>query len=154
VQESVQDALLLILQRLGSYRGDSRFTTWAMSVATRLALSELRRARWKDVSLDQMAAAGRPEPPAPNRTPAGTDYDREQLVRVVHEAIDATLTERQRTAILAELAEAPPDVIAARLGTSRNALYKLVFDGRAKLKQAILKAGWSEEHVRDVLARR
>jgi len=63
-------------------------------------------------------------------------------------AIDTGLTPKQREAIQAELGGAPPEEIATRLGTNRNALYKLDYDARVRLKQAILAAGWSEAHVR------
>jgi len=58
VEDSVREALILITKRLQSYRGDSRFTTWALSIATHVTLSEMRRSRWSDVSLDQMVEAG------------------------------------------------------------------------------------------------
>ena len=54
VQETAQEAVLRILDRLDTFEGRSRFTTWAHKVAVRIALSELRRKQWQDVSLDQM----------------------------------------------------------------------------------------------------
>lgn len=33
--------------------GESRFTTWAQRISVRVALTELRRLRWRDVSLDE-----------------------------------------------------------------------------------------------------
>jgi len=41
-----------------SSRGGAGFLTWAMSVAIASAMSELRRRRWKDVSLDEVVAGG------------------------------------------------------------------------------------------------
>ncbi len=153
-EDSVQDALVLILDRLGSFRGDSKFTTWAMSVAMRVALSEVRRARWRDVSLDQMVEAGRLGVSASPETPASSSLERLQLLEAVRGAIDHGLTDRQREAILAELAGVPPGEIAARMGTNRNALYKLVYDARVRLKEALQRAGWTAEHVLDVLGGR
>ena len=146
IQDSAQEALLLVISRIETYRGESRFITWALSIGTRVILSEMRRARWRDVSLDQMSEAGRVP-----RAVGQTSPERVQLLEVVQTAIEQDLTPKQRAAIQAELAGAPPDEIAQRLGTNRNALYKLVYDGRARLKQAILRAGWSEAHVRSVL---
>ena len=152
VQDCAQEALLRIVDRLHTFRGDSRFTTWSLSIATRIALSEMRRARWRDVSLDEMSEAGRIVPPASAETPVNITFERARLMDTVHAAIEQSLTERQRAVIQAELAGAPPEEIALRLGTNRNALYKLVYDGRVRLKQAILRAGWTEEHVRSVLS--
>src|SRR5262249_38272344 len=56
LEDVAQDALVRILDRLPQFEGRSRFTTWAMSVAIRVAMSELRRRRWKDVSLDEAIA--------------------------------------------------------------------------------------------------
>ena len=58
LEDVVQDALVRILERLPQFEGRSRFLTWAMSVAIRVAMSELRRRRWKDVSLDEVVAGG------------------------------------------------------------------------------------------------
>lgn len=152
VQDSAQKALLLMQNRLQKYRGDGRFVTWALSIATRVALSEMRRAQWKDVSLDAMSPAGRLPAPASQDSPVNIVYERMRLMDVVRTAIGEKLTAKQRDAIQAELAGVPPEEIANRLGTNRNALYKLVYDGRARLKEAILAAGWSEEHVRSMLS--
>lgn len=148
LEDSTQEALILIAKRVQSYRGDSRFTSWALSIATRVTLSELRRAQWYDVSLDQMADAGQ-LPSSATETQSDPAYS--QLMGVVQSAIELALTEKQRQAIRAELSGAPTDEIAKRLGTSRNALYKVVYDARVRLRQAILGAGWTEAHVREVL---
>ena len=62
--QAADDALMAIMAKLHTYRGDSRFTTWAVSIAVRVAFTELRRARWRDVSLDRLVeeapAAGLP----------------------------------------------------------------------------------------------
>jgi RNA polymerase sigma-70 factor (ECF subfamily) len=56
LEDVVQDALVRILERLPQFEGRSRFLTWAISIAIRVAMSELRRQRWKDVSLDEVTA--------------------------------------------------------------------------------------------------
>jgi DNA-directed RNA polymerase specialized sigma24 family protein len=56
LEDVVQDALVRILERLPQFEGRSQFTTWAMAVAIRVAMSALRRRRWKDVSLDEAVA--------------------------------------------------------------------------------------------------
>jgi RNA polymerase sigma-70 factor (ECF subfamily) len=56
LEDVVQDALVRILERLPQFEGRSRFLTWSMSIAIHLAMSELRRQRWKDLSLDEVIA--------------------------------------------------------------------------------------------------
>ena len=63
IEDFAQEALLKIMSNLDSYRGESRFTTWAKKIAMNVALTELKRRRWRDVSLqdllDRRTAAGR-----------------------------------------------------------------------------------------------
>ena len=150
IEDAAQEALVRIVDRIQSFRGDSRFVTWAMAIATRAMLSHLRRTHWKNVSLDEMAAAGL-IPPLATVVLNDENLDRSRLLEVVRTSIEKDLTERQRQTIQAELAGVPPEVIAERMGTNRNAVYKLVHDGRARLRRAILAAGWTETSVRSVL---
>lgn len=145
VEDCVQEALLRILDRMQSFRGESRFLTWAMSIALRIAFAEMRRARWKDRSLDEMVDAGK----LVSISPAAVEsQELKQLTELMTETIEKDLTEKQRIAIQAELGGLPPDEIARRMGTNRNAIYKLIYDARVKLKLVIVKKGWSEEKVR------
>lgn len=150
IEDAAQDALSRILDRIQTFRGDSRFITWAMAIATRAMLSQLRRAHWKNVSLDEMSAAGL-IPPLAAVVSNDENLDRLRLLEVVRTAIENDLTERQRQVIQAELAGVPPEVIAERMGSNRNAVYKLVHDARTRLRRAIFAAGWTEASVRSIL---
>ena len=66
IEDSTQDALLRILDKMDTFRGESRFTTWATKVAVRLALTELRRKRWENVALEDLV----PEDTGMDFTPA------------------------------------------------------------------------------------
>src|SRR3712207_1420789 len=63
VEDFAQEALIKIVSNLDSFRGESRFTTWAKKIAMNVALTELKRRRWRDVSLqdllDRRTATGR-----------------------------------------------------------------------------------------------
>ena len=52
IDDFIQDALLKILENLDTFAGRSLFTTWANKVALNIGLTELRRKRWRDTSLD------------------------------------------------------------------------------------------------------
>lgn len=143
-EDFAQDALLHIIDRLDTFRGEARFTTWAAKVAVRLALSELRRLRWKDVSLDDLLDV-RPdgpitaEPGAPSPEAATMTAERVALMRAL---VAEVLTERQRTAIEAVMLHGMPiEEVARRMDTNRNALYKLLHDARQRLKQALEARG-------------
>src|SRR4051812_5553472 len=59
IEDLAQEATLRVLDRLDGYRGDSRFTTWAVAVAVRVALTGLRRPRVRGGPLDRLAVRGR-----------------------------------------------------------------------------------------------
>src|SRR5918998_1036624 len=63
IEDFAQEALLKITNNLDSFRGESQFTTWAKKIAMNVALTELKRRRWRDVSLqdllDRRPATGR-----------------------------------------------------------------------------------------------
>lgn len=149
-EDFAQDAVLKVLGRLDSFRRESKFLTWALAVATRVAFSELRKARYRDVSLDALPANAAGEP-----APAGDPADPGELhavLGVLRRLIRSDLTDRQRAVIEGELAGVPQAVLVERLGTNRNALYKLGHDARMRLKRGLEAEGYSADEVRDALA--
>ena len=145
-----QEALIKITGNLDSFRGESRFTTWAQKIAINVALTELKRRRWRDVSLQELLARRG----AADRGPAESRPTAEQLalqnavLRELRRVIDEELTGRQREAVVAVLLEGMPiSEVARRMGTTQNALYKLLHDARKKLKRQMEAAGFSAEEV-------
>jgi len=149
LEDVVQDSLVRSLERLPQFEGRSRFLTWAMSVAIRVAMSELRRRRWKDVSLDEVVAGGGLTPGRAIVDEPGPDAqsEREAILAAMHELIRNGLTTKQREALLAELRGMPQDEIARHLGSNRNALYKLTHDARKRLKRGLEAAGFTAEDI-------
>jgi RNA polymerase sigma-70 factor (ECF subfamily) len=149
LEDVVQDALVRILERLPQFEGRSQFLTWATSVAIRVAMSELRLRRWKDVSLDEVVAGGDLTPGRTIVDEPGPDAqgEREEILAAMHEMIRNGLTTKQREALLAELRGMPQDEIARHLGSNRNALYKLTHDARKRLKRGLEAAGFTAEDI-------
>ncbi|MEX1071715.1 MAG: sigma-70 family RNA polymerase sigma factor [Anaerolineales bacterium] len=153
-EDFAQEALLKILNSLDTFRGESRFTTWAQKIAIHVALSELRRRRWKDVPLQAFTqnAEGEEFTPAllTDSSPSpDTQAARQDVLRVVEDLIFKELTERQRTAMLSIVQDGIPlREVAERMDTNPNALYKLLHDARQRLKQRMEeKAGLTAEEV-------
>ena len=146
-EDLAQEALVRITGAVNTFRGEARFTTWAAKVAVRLAFSELRRHKWRDVSLDGLLAA------APNAAPDAAPLPDAALeeadgVRLVRALVAEVLTERQRTALEAHVIHGMPlEVVADRMDTNRNALYKLLFDARARLKAALDSRGLAPDDL-------
>lgn len=143
IDDFVQDALMRVTSNLDSFRGDSRFLTWAQKIAVRVAFSRMRRKRWQDVSLESLS-----EQTGKSQTFAEALADpallpdeiagRTMVVEMLHEMMRDELTERQQFVLRAVALEGMPmEEVARQLGTNRNALYKLMHDARKRLKSAI-----------------
>jgi RNA polymerase sigma-70 factor, ECF subfamily len=152
VEEVTQETLLRILDRLHTFEGRSQFTTWAHKIAIRIALSELRRKRWRDSSLDEMV--DNEDAPAPESlmedSSAGPEIsvEREDMLVRVRRIIAEELTDRQREALLLlSVQDMPMDEAARKLKTNRNALYKLLHDARLRLKRRLTMEGLSAQEV-------
>jgi RNA polymerase sigma-70 factor, ECF subfamily len=152
IEDFAQETVLKVLAGIQSYRGEGKLLTWALAIGMRVAYSELRRSRYKDVSLDAIESAGRSAlEPFVERLDTIDSSDSQSIHVKLKELIATILTPRQREAIVAELDGIPQVVIAERLGTNRNALYKLGHDARVKLKQGLIEAGISADDVRELI---
>jgi RNA polymerase sigma-70 factor (ECF subfamily) len=154
LEDTVQDSIIRILDRLKQFEGRSQFLTWATSISIRVAISELRRRRWKDVSLDELISDTGPVPeraidtcPEPNIL-----REREGIIKIMYGLIHNSLTEKQRSALLAELKEMPQDEIARHIGSNRNAIYKLTHDARKRLKKGLEAVGYKMTDIQTIFA--
>lgn len=147
-EDFAQDSMLHITRNLSQFRGESLFTTWALAIAIRVAFNEMRRSRWRDVSLDALMDA---EGFANAITNASVDDPERSLARKeILELLDAALhelTPKQRQILIAELRGVPQEELAIRMGMTRNALYKLGHDGRKRMKQKLLASGLSWDQL-------
>ena len=152
VEDFVQDAVLRILDKIDTFRGESQFTTWAQKVAVRVAFTEMRRQRWKDISLeDLLPEDGGDVTPLVLSDPSPDPEKRagqNQLLEIIASILEEGLTERQRTGLLAVLQGGMPlEEVAQRLDTNRNALYKLLHDARKQMRDRMLEKGLTPEEV-------
>ena len=159
-EDFAQEALIKIIKSVGAFRGESRFTTWAQKIAIHVAFTELRRRRWKDISLQDIVETpeGDEYTPAiltdPSTSPE-LETTQHDIMAIVAELIETELTERQRTAMMAVLQGGMPmEEVALRLGTNRNALYKLIHDARRRLQLKLKeKAGFTAQEIMSLFER-
>ncbi len=150
-----QEALLKVLDSLPTFRGESRFTTWAMKIAIRTAVSNLRRAMFRDVSLNDLQERGaRIElPPEATVRPSALpdpqrEAERRELFTALQEGIQTTLSKRQRTVFLAaDVDGVPIEVVAGLMNSNANALYKMIHDARKKLRAFLSEEGFTFDKV-------
>src|SRR5215216_2937942 len=146
--QAADDALVSILARLDTFRGASRFTTWAYKFALLEAAVKLRRRAWqgREVPLEPetwslFSSAGM-EP--------GESVQQSELLDTLQGAIADVLTPHQRRVLVAlALNGVPIDVLAERLNTTRGALYKTLHDARRKLRGHLEELGLSLETLEE-----
>jgi RNA polymerase sigma-70 factor (ECF subfamily) len=153
VEEVAQDTLIRVLDHLDTFEGRSQFTTWVHKIAVNQALSELRRRRWRDFSLDELVEGNEAEKtnisllwdPSPDPDDLAEQSD---TLRRVRQIIAEELTEKQRVAMASILVRgAPMEEVAKKMGTNRNALYKLLHDARLNLKRRLASEGLNVEDI-------
>jgi RNA polymerase sigma-70 factor (ECF subfamily) len=153
-----QEALLQIRANLDQFAGRSKFTTWASKVAVNAALAELRRARWRDFSLDDLLGDAEFTPAflVQDLGPGSPDVSavRAEALDAVAAAINEELTPRQRAALIALTVQGvPPDVVADQLDTNPNALYKLLHDARKRLRARLAARGYNVDELLGLFGR-
>ncbi len=154
IEDVVQEALIKILDALHQFQGRSEFKTWAMSIAIRVGISELRRRYHADQSIEAFTAdeSGRFELLVSEPASSVSSHARQELLKVLQDLIDHRLTEKQRVVIRAFLSAYSTDGMANALHMNRNAVYKLLHDARMRLKEGLAVAGYSAEEVLSLLS--
>ena len=152
-----EEALVKILNNIESFRGESKFMTWAQKIAVRVAFSELRRKRWENISLQDLSPAWVSEQDAdasallwlPSAEPSPERrITRQSLRAVLAYLIKEELTDLQRQALVSIVLRGMPiEEVAHRLNTNRNALYKVLHDARQRLKRRLEAQGVTVEEV-------
>ncbi|WP_405072051.1 sigma-70 family RNA polymerase sigma factor [Kribbella sp. NBC_01510] len=143
--QAAADALLTICGKVETFRGDCKFTTWAykfviFDVAAKINRHFWQRAgvRFDDEDWERL----------PTRLGIGPEAHAESrdLMEAVHRAVNETLTAKQKLVFVALVLNGmPTDVLADQLGSTHNAIYKMMFDARRKLRAALIEAGYLPE---------
>jgi RNA polymerase sigma-70 factor, ECF subfamily len=140
--QAAADALLAITAKISQFRGESRFTTWAYKFVILEVSAKIGRHFWRHpvVRLDAEDW---------DRLPARFGFDPahqaewRDLLAVLRRAVDTELTPRQREVFVAiVLNDVPLDTLVLSLSSSRNAIYKMLFDARRKLRAALAANGY------------
>jgi RNA polymerase sigma-70 factor, ECF subfamily len=144
--QAADEALVAILRKLHTFEGRSRFTTWAYKFAVLHAANAVRAAAWRDreIELDglELVADAAPQP--------GQYAEARDLAEMVRNLLDTVLTPHQRRVVVALVVDdVPIDVLADRLSSNRNALYKTLHDARVRIRAALRAEGLLDDPVGD-----
>ena len=139
--QAADDALVAILAKLHTYRGRSRFTTWAYKFALLEAAVKVRRRPWhgREIPLEAEDWA---ELLDEQRASPARQAEASEQIHAVRDAIAEALTPHQRAVLVAiTLNDVPIDVLAQRRSTTRGAIYKTLHDARCKLRERLVEDG-------------
>jgi RNA polymerase sigma-70 factor (ECF subfamily) len=146
IEETTQETLLRVLDRFDTFEGRSKFTTWVYKIAIRIALTKMRRRKWRDVSLDNLFE-DRTRPSTlqlmtDNKANPEADTEQKDMLALIQKLIEDELTIKQRHAMTAIAIHGMPiEEVARRMNTNRNVLYKLLHDARLRLKRSLVQEG-------------
>lgn len=150
VQSSADDAVVAILSRLSSFEGRALFTTWAYKFAILHTAAAVRRELWAHTEGD---LASIPEPAATEGDPLD-QVEGSALADAMRRGIEESLTAHQRRVLVGIVLDGVPiDVIADRLGTTRNTVYKTLHDARKRLRAYLTTQGYLDPSVREEVKR-
>jgi RNA polymerase sigma-70 factor, ECF subfamily len=143
--QAAGDAMLAILAKLAEFRGESRFMTWAYRFVILEVSSKLGRHYWRNPPVALDAAQW-------ERFPDRLGFDPHQhveavcIVAEVRHVVDTELTAHQRRIFIAIVVDGIPlNALAEKLDVQRNAIYKVIFDARRKIRRALAAKGYLDE---------
>ena len=145
--QATADALLAIVGKLGEFRGESRFTTWAYKFVVFEVSAKIGRHFWRHPTAAWDAEDWDRLPDRFGLEP-DREAERQDLAGAVRRAVDEHLTPRQRHVFVAIVLNGVPlDALAIDLGSSRNAIYKTMFDARRKLRAVLAANGYLDDET-------
>lgn len=141
-EETAQETLLRVMEKINTFEGRSKFTTWVHTIAVRIALTEMRRVKWREISLDEILE-GKEVDDDPIEVPdqkvnIEKSVEINETMAMILQIMKQELTKKQLLALKAvAIYQVPLEEVARRMGTNRNALYKLLHDARLKIKNRL-----------------
>jgi RNA polymerase sigma factor (sigma-70 family) len=140
--QAAADALMSITERLDRFRGEARFTTWACKFVIFNVATKMNRHFWRrhEVPYEEGDWSG-----IAARFELGPEDEAQvrEFAAAVSSAVEESLSDRQRLVFVATVLNGMPiDVLADELGSTHNALYKVLFDARKKLRAALVAGGY------------
>jgi RNA polymerase sigma-70 factor (ECF subfamily) len=144
--DAAQDAFLLAYRKLSTFRGESSFRTWILSIAWRTALNRRRTWRrwWERVAVERAGAGGAPVPAAADPTPEAAVAGAEMAAHV--ERLLAALPARLRDPLLLlATGDHGYEEMSALLGVPAGTLKWRVSEARRLLKARLAAIGYERD---------
>ncbi|MEU6651522.1 RNA polymerase sigma factor [Streptomyces sp. NPDC046900] len=145
--QAAADALLAITRKIGQFRGESKFTTWAFTFVVFEVSTKLGRHFWR---MPGVTLANEEWDRLPDRFGAdpGAETEARELLASLRAAVNDVLTDHQRRVFVALVVNGVPlDAQVDKLGTNRNAVYKTMFDARSRLRARLTALGYLNKNT-------
>jgi RNA polymerase sigma-70 factor, ECF subfamily len=145
--QAAADAVMAITRKIGQFRGESRFTTWAYKFVILEVSAKIGRHFWRNPPVPLDAEDWDKLPDRFGFDPAH-QAEWQDLLAALRRAVDTELSARQRQVFVAIMVNAVPlDALAIELKSNRNAIYKTMFDARRKLRAALAANGYMDHQT-------
>ena len=144
--QAAADAMLAIISKLGSFRGESRFTTWACRFVILEVSSKLGRHYWRQHPAARLDAEDWDRLPDRFGLDPSEAAAQAEMITAIRKAVDHELTTRQRDLFIAVILNGIPlDAVVEKTGTNRNSIYKAIFEARRKIRASLVANGYLEQ---------
>jgi RNA polymerase sigma-70 factor (ECF subfamily) len=147
VDDVVQEVLLTVHRRLGSFEGRSSLKTWLFGIALGVVRNHRRVARRQAThttpadEVPEGAAADRPSEPGPHAS-----LVKAEAVRILYDILDELSDDKRAVFILAELEQVSGPEIAALLSVNVNTVYARLRAARSEFEASVARRkaqdGW------------
>jgi RNA polymerase sigma-70 factor, ECF subfamily len=133
----VQEAYLRAYRSLRKFRGEASFTTWMWRITANCAATLLaRRARQRQVELDDELPVADPRPERDPEAVASATSDRDRLVGALRKLPEAL----RLVVVLRDVYDLPHEAIAEELGISETAAKVRLHRARRRLREQLFPA--------------
>ena len=114
IDEVTQETILKVLNHIDTFQGKSHFTTWVSKIAVRIALTELRRKKWQNYSLEDLLDNRYKfdETFTTNLNNPEISYDQREVLSQVQSIINDKLSERQKIVMTAIVFQGIPNEVS------------------------------------------
>lgn len=145
--QAAADALVAITDKIGHFRGESRFTTWAYKFVILNVSAKIGRHFWRHPTVPLTTEDWDRLPDRFGFDPA-REAEWRDLLAALRRAVNEELTPRQRRVFVSiVLNDVPLDTLVIELASNRNAIYKTLFDARRKLRAALVTNGYLPDEL-------
>lgn len=141
-----QEVYLQAYDKLRSFRGDAKFSTWLYSLGLHWGLNKIRRQKkWRLLSVDEPGPDGRAlELEASPREDPFLILSENEQAREVQIALDALPDAYRLPLVLYYYEKLAYEQIARELGIKEGTIKSNIFRGKAMLRDILLKKGFEK----------